>query len=191
MKLRQFCPKGHDTLKVGRNPANGSCKECDRIRSRERYVPVIIDGRFIQFCPKGHNKDIVGRLSGGSCKECKRINTNTWRTQNPEKTKALIDSSNRKRRENGKFKDWYLRKNYKITLEEYNSILRKQKYCCAICEITHEEYKKTFHIDHDHKTDKIRGLLCYPCNALLGYSKDNIKILQKAISFLMEGRKDK
>jgi hypothetical protein len=185
-KNKQFCPHGHDTFVVGRNPANGSCKECDRIRGRKRYVPVKVDKRFTRFCPRGHDKDIVGRVSDGNCKECKRINTKTWREQHPKKAKEVERTNNAKRRENGKIKNWYLQRTYEITLEEYNDILKKQNYRCAICGISLKKYKKSFHVDHNHETNKIRGLLCYSCNTLLGYAKDDIRILKKAILFLME-----
>lgn len=188
-KDKQFCPHGHDTFIVGRNRANGSCKECDRIRARKHYVPVKIDKRKTKFCPKGHDKNIVGRLSDNTCKECKRINTKIWREQNPEKAKASEQANNQRRKENGQNRNWNLQRTYKITLIEYNDILKRQKYRCAICRVTLKIYGRSFHVDHDHKTNKIRGLLCYPCNALLGYSKDNIKILKKAILFLLEGKK--
>ena len=53
------------------------------------------------------------------------------------------------------------------------------------CQICHEPFNgnKKF-IDHDHKTGKIRGVLCYRCNSLLGYAEDNILIFENAIRYL-------
>jgi len=49
--------------------------------------------------------------------------------------------------------------------------------CGKKCEVT---------VDHDHKTGKIRGFLCQPCNSALGMAKDNIELLQKMIDYLKE-----
>lgn len=60
----------------------------------------------------------------------------------------------------------------------------KQNGCCAICGVTEEDLNKRFSIDHCHKTDKIRGLLCTRCNSLIGFAKDNISTLQNSINYL-------
>ena len=67
-----------------------------------------------------------------------------------------------------------------FTEADYIELCLKQKYQCAICTKTVER----FHVDHDHKTDKVRGLLCPACNKALGYFKDNIGILNAAIKYL-------
>ncbi|NCA22781.1 MAG: hypothetical protein EBS86_16815, partial [Crocinitomicaceae bacterium] len=58
-----------------------------------------------------------------------------------------------------------------------------QKNKCYICLCT---FDNNAHIDHDHKTGKVRGLLCRECNLLLGFSRDNIHLLEKAISYLQK-----
>lgn len=67
---------------------------------------------------------------------------------------------------------------------------------CHICEnklVENEERRgqslKTIAIDHDHKTNKVRGLLCKKCNSLLGFCDDNILILKKAIEYLENNEK--
>lgn len=55
-----------------------------------------------------------------------------------------------------------------ITEEQYNKLLAKQKECCAICGRHQSNFKNRLHIDHDHKTGIIRGLLCAGCNTGLG-----------------------
>jgi len=74
---------------------------------------------------------------------------------------------------------------YGITQEDYNNLLLKQNSVCAICK-TKEVGGKAYylHVDHCHKTDKIRGLLCYKCNMMLGYAKDNVKTLEEAVKYL-------
>jgi hypothetical protein len=67
-----------------------------------------------------------------------------------------------------------LKRNFGIDLIEYNSLLKKQKCKCAICNISLKQYRlksryKHFSVDHCHSTNKIRGLLCSVCNTQLGY----------------------
>jgi hypothetical protein len=72
---------------------------------------------------------------------------------------------------------------YNLTAEKYYNMFLIQNNKCAIC---HEEFldgNKAF-VDHCHKTNKVRGLLCAKCNSLLGMARDNIEILQNAIKYL-------
>lgn len=58
---------------------------------------------------------------------------------------------------------------------------------CLICASPPPEGKR-LHIDHDHVTDEIRGLLCPRCNRLLGAADDSMVMLQRAINYLDRGR---
>ena len=78
----------------------------------------------------------------------------------------------------------YLKKQYNLTLEQYNEIYKKQNGKCAICDKKHTDGNKRFAVDHDHTTRKIRGLLCQNCNIGLGNFQDNIKYLKKAAKYL-------
>jgi hypothetical protein len=76
-----------------------------------------------------------------------------------------------------------LLRNYGITLKQYELMLIKQDNECAICSNTMSGYRNC-HVDHDHKHNIVRGLLCMKCNSLLGYAKDNPMILRYAINYL-------
>lgn len=57
---------------------------------------------------------------------------------------------------------------------------------CQICSCDLTELNiRDVHLDHDHKTGKIRGLLCFQCNTGLGHFKDDVDRLQKAIDYLL------
>lgn len=73
----------------------------------------------------------------------------------------------------------------RMTQEQHDDMLRKQRSRCAICR---KKFLKTPHIDHSHKTGENRGLLCQDCNLGLGRFKDSITSLRNAINYL--GRKD-
>ena len=57
---------------------------------------------------------------------------------------------------------------YKITLEDYNKMFEEQGKACKICKTTEYRGKgKHMHVDHCHKTGKVRGILCNICNRAL------------------------
>ena len=68
---------------------------------------------------------------------------------------------------------------------KYNEMLTKQNGKCAICGDPPTGIKKSLCVDHDHKTGKIRSLLCDNCNNGLGRFRDSIKNLNKAIKYLI------
>lgn len=77
-----------------------------------------------------------------------------------------------------------------ISQEEYNKLLVEQNYRCAICKNPetrkiNNEQTANLSVDHNHKTNTTRGLLCAGCNFMLGFAKDSILILQSAISYLV------
>jgi hypothetical protein len=100
-----------------------------------------------------------------------------WSVANKEKIKQYIINSKQQRR---KLK----LKHYGITPEQYNEIFNRQKGKCAICGKPQTELKKRLHIDHNHITGEIRGLLCFNCNLILGMSNDNSEQLRNAADYL-------
>jgi len=89
--------------------------------------------------------------------------------------------------------DRMLRKFYNgFTEVEYNEMSFKQSGTCRIC-CEHETAKikgtiKRLSVDHDHKTGKVRGLLCNRCNHILGLLKDNAYIARRITQYLEEVR---
>lgn len=76
-----------------------------------------------------------------------------------------------------KTKDTVLRRRFGISYEEYQTLLAKQNNCCAICKRSEKDNKKMLAVDHCHKTNKIRALLCSSCNICLGFiEKNNLDI---------------
>lgn len=78
----------------------------------------------------------------------------------------------------------HLRSCYGITPEQYNEMLLSQGAGCAICFSTNPGSKENFSVDHCHKTNQIRGLLCDTCNRGIGLLKDDPEILQQASEYL-------
>jgi len=86
------------------------------------------------------------------------------------------------------WKNTYLQKQHGISLAEYGNMLVAQLGKCAICEGSETHMRdgkvKALAVDHDHKTGKIRALLCSECNIGLGKFKDDQQVLLSAVEYL-------
>jgi Recombination endonuclease VII len=83
-------------------------------------------------------------------------------------------------------RDNHLKRLYNISEEFYDQLLMRQDFKCALC---NEESKATgknarLHVDHDHRTGKVRGLLCYGCNIAIGFLEENPDKVQKVLDYL-------
>ena len=84
-----------------------------------------------------------------------------------------------------KYQEQHLKRSYGLTLNEYNEMLEEQDHKCATCGTTDPGGKHgKFMVDHDHKTGKVRGLLCKNCNIALGLVNDDTDLIQKMINYL-------
>lgn len=106
-----------------------------------------------------------GYTSRKTCSGCQRADGRLRRAKNPDKKR-----------------DAHLWSTYRIRLEDYDSILKSQGKVCAICK--KKELEKVLHVDHDHITGKVRGLLCKKCNSAIGYLSDDTNVLKSAIDYL-------
>jgi hypothetical protein len=85
-----------------------------------------------------------------------------WRERHPEEHKMIG-----------------LKNLYGISREDYSALILVQNKCCAICRL---ELKLS--IDHCHRTNRVRGLLCKNCNTALGMLKDSPQLLRAAADYL-------
>jgi len=120
----------------------------------------------------------------GQCKKCRYKAAKKWnKTKRGKESfrkslkKYAISEKGRKKRKTTNRRN-LLKLNYNITIDEYDKMFRHQQGCCAICGIHQTELKKRLFVDHDHKTGKVRGLLCPNCNRRLGVlENENFKIV--------------
>lgn len=163
-------------------------------------------------CTKEYPKTFFHRNSKAKdglsvyCKHCARIAVHQWSLKNPDKVsnkkkryyirhkEILAEKRKKYEMENSdhikSLRRKYARRNkvksYGITMEIFDSILKKQEFRCAICRKLFEN--KTPLIDHCHKTGNVRGLLCTACNFSLGHlEKDGF--IEKAIAYLGNNEK--
>ena len=93
------------------------------------------------------------------------------------KNKRWADNNKDKVRANARR---YQLKQYGLTTEQYDTMYEGIEGCCEIC----GDFKETLHVDHDHDTGDVRGLLCGLCNRGIGLLRDDIKIMKAGITYL-------
>ena len=115
------------------------------------------------------------------CKSCQHAYQRSYRQKKVGSLKINKD------------KKYALMKRYGLSVEDYEALHAKQNGLCAICKrsakdasISHS--KQMLHVDHDHITVKVRGLLCNPCNRALGYLQDNAEVAYAAAEYLEASR---
>jgi hypothetical protein len=106
-----------------------------------------------------------------------------WDAKNPEKVKAYRAEW---RRLNARRRlDVSLRYNHGITLEDYEHMLAAQNGCCAICKKL-PRVGRRLAVDHDHRTGRVRKLLCNICNRYIGYVNEDLRVFEEAKSYLRD-----
>jgi hypothetical protein len=76
----------------------------------------------------------------------------------------------------------YLKRKYGISIDEYDAMLARQGGGCGVCGSSPSD-AISLHIDHDHRTGRIRGLLCFVCNSSLG-ELDDPSLLRAALRYV-------
>lgn len=114
-----------------------------------------------------------------SQKKYRREYMRLWREKNRDKHNATARKSHEKNKHKhiGEARSRWLMSRYNMTENDYSVMLLNQNNKCLICGKNHIDTIKGLHIDHDHNTEKIRGLLCSKCNGSLGwYEKYKVEI---------------
>lgn len=120
-----------------------------------------------------------------------KARSRAYKKAHPEERKAYArewyhkNKHKHKHKEKIKNRRTWLKIQYGMTLQDYDAMLAKQGGVCAIHRGPNN-INQPFHVDHDHKTGKVRGLLCNNCNTILGHAKDSILVLEAAIRYLEE-----
>lgn len=133
-------------------------------------------------CPNGHSglRDRRGR-----CVECQRLYHKRYYDTNP-KAKVRNVTASRARWQQSTTEErlsWRLVR-YGLTLDDYKVMLAAQEGGCAICGGPPNGKGVNYHIDHDHTTGRVRGLLCHSCNTGIGNLRDDPERLERAAHYI-------
>lgn len=114
-------------------------------------------------------KPIEDFSSDFHCKEC--ISTYKRNYYNTPETKQ-------------KYWERSILKKFGLTPQQYQEMFDLQNGRCKICNTHQSELKQRLSVDHNHKTGKVRSLLCNDCNTGIGLLKESVDILQTAILYI-------
>lgn len=146
-----------------------TCKLCHQTKPDEDFhkAKVNKDGSLLR---KNHCK---------TCCNAKRMDK--WHSMSKEQ-KQEYNRKNREKIGSDYFKEYRLKQKYGLTLEEHRGMMRSQNEKCSICKtkLTDENCR----VDHHHESGKVRDLLCHHCNALIGFSREDVVIMKQAIEYL-------
>lgn len=124
-------------------------------------------GSWCRLCQKAYAKSWYNGNEG------KRQKNRTYYQENPEK-----------------FREYALFSKYGLTLEGYDILYKKQDGRCAVCKrpersVDRWEGKiRRLQVDHCHETGRVRGLLCYRCNVLIGGLGDTVEAIERVLVYL-------
>lgn len=119
------------------------------------------------------------------CKECTKALSSKHYFSNKN---SYLEKQKEYRKKNrkkylGDLREAKLRRQYGMTLKDYDNMVIEQLGSCAICNEPNVT-KRNMHIDHCHKTGRIRGLLCSKCNQAIGLFRDSEQNMLNAIYYL-------
>lgn len=190
------------------------CKECHlladrRYRNRTRDRNVIaaapeIDQKVCSRCRKAQpsgNFNVSLTAADGlqpNCRICQSHLRDTYYYDGGGKTRAqayyetnkealLSDQQVRYRANRDRHIASYRQRKYGVSPETVDAMLYEQKHACKICRqviVNRPLDPRMLHVDHCHKTNKVRGLLCRSCNHMLGHAKDDAAVLAAGIAYL-------
>jgi hypothetical protein len=104
-----------------------------------------------------------------------------WQQANPERLKAWREKNRERRLQ--QLREIHLRNKFGLTPDEYDRMLEAQGRVCALCGCTPTP-GISLHVDHDHGTGEIRGLLCVRCNNALGLFREDPDVLKRAARYV-------
>lgn len=132
-----------------------------------------------EFHKKAQSKD--GRQY--RCKECNRAKAKNWQAENAERHESYWKArdANVEWRVGSQFKK--RAKKYGLTPEQLQEMLDEAAGVCDLCKRPPNHFLV---VDHCHNSLKVRGILCEPCNQALGLLRDDISVIQRAVSYLQK-----
>jgi hypothetical protein len=176
------CPKGHVARRL---TTTAHCTECDVLkRQANRAKHAARMNNKYNNDPEFRAREQERMRQRGKTPEFKayrrEYQTRRYRGDPAfrEMRKAAV-ITDRRNGKSAKYNHLYLG----VSQEEFLAMLKSQKNLCAICENVLDGGRHT-HLDHNHETGRIRGILCRGCNHGIGHFRDNAEIMRNAIQYL-------
>jgi NAD(P)H-flavin reductase len=119
-------------------------------------------------------------------REKRRVYMLEWQREYRKKNRDTLRAKHRASYRSNKGRVWsHHLKKYGLTPDRYEQMIAERNGRCWVCgDPPKGRHVKRLAIDHCHKTNKVRGLLCDPCNQGLGKFQDDPKRLLMAALYL-------
>ena len=166
-KERAENPEGVCAADRARYAKNPEKKRKSNFKYREANREKIREGANMRHAERREEKNTRQREYRAANPEKHRETNRKWAKANPEK---VIEISRRNT----------LKRKYNLTPAQYDAMSAAQRGHCKTC----GRDDQGLHVDHDHATGMIRGLLCGNCNRMIGLAGDNPAVLRKAANYL-------
>lgn len=156
------------------------CKECAAVRSegsrrkrgiserRKAPLPLPPGHKWCPDCESAKPFEAFARTTASAsgyhsyCRPC--------HNQRGQETRQRLYGGSR---------HYHSKRRYGIGADEVDALIAEQGGVCAICGVA-----EPAHVDHDHLTGTVRGVLCFNCNGGLGQFRDRVDVMRKAITYL-------
>jgi hypothetical protein len=142
--------------KLGRDGVRPECKACNLAARKAKYA--------------ANPEPYIARVK-------------KWQQENSERLNAYRREYNQRPERKRAERDGHLRRKYGIGVDDYERMLLSQDGGCAICGDPGPD-TGSLHVDHDHASRHVRGLLCVSCNNALGAFRESFDIFQAAADYL-------
>jgi hypothetical protein len=153
------------------------CNKCCKHKTLDKFSKRMVSTTGQSWC-KACMSDYQREWNKRNNKK-KRFLTASWKARNPKRTKEFARGT-------------HLKSHYGITNAQYEQLLEDQNHVCKICKQPETtKAQRRLHVDHDHNSGIVRGILCHGCNTGLGAFKDKPEILIAAAHYLRRFLKKK
>lgn len=169
-------------LDSGSDEAQKACRKCGEVKPLSEFhrQKGMKDGHR-HDCKPCHTASDMRRYFANREERIKKVGE--WKRSNRDRVNA---SQRRRRIERGdelrlKERAGHLRRKYGLRLRDFDTLLYAQLGMCAICR---KPAWRKLHVDHDHSTKQVRGLLCEKCNKAIGLLDDEPRLARSAETYL-------
>lgn len=161
-------------------------KQCSQCGVEKEHSVFCIDRRvkdgLSSQCKECHN--LYGQSKKG--RVYNKVATKKYRQTKKGKAAAYRATRIQQKKHPEKLREYAIKYNYNLSPTQYKAIWDNQEGLCAICKVQLSSLSlKAVHVDHDHSSGKVRGILCNCCNLGLGQFRDSILYLDAAKRYLM------
>ncbi len=127
-----------------------------------------------------------------ACRPCEAVAGREWRLLNPIKSRKATTRwrENNQEKVSRQDRNHHFQRSFGLTIEDVDRMIEQQEGKCANigCRRTLSRGRKTdsAHLDHDHKTGKVRAVLCQACNVALGRLREDPNVIAGLLEYLRE-----